>query len=103
MAIYRVDPGSASGAPTGGFPGDNMVGGCSSNCMRFTWNPATEEMDYVSGSWSNPDACGATVDSIGVYVQARHNYITGTFGSERFVGGHTVMRLEPLPTDQCGG
>lgn len=103
MAVYRVDASSSNGAPVGGFPGDNMAGGCSSDCIRFSWNPATDTMDYVSGTWPNPDACGVTVDSVGVYVQTRHSYITGTFGTERTVGGHTVMRLEPLPTDQCGG
>jgi hypothetical protein len=48
-----------------------------------------------------PLACGATIDSIGVYVQARHTYISGILGSTRDVDGHTVMRLEPLPADQC--
>ena len=103
MAIYRVDASSGDGAPSGGFPGPAMTGGCSSDCIRFAWNPATDAMDYVSGSWTDADACGIDVDSIGVYVQVRHDYITGVFGSERTVGGHTVMRLEPLPTDACGG
>lgn len=103
MAIYKVDPSSSDGAPYGGFPGTGMSGGCTSDCMRFTWNEGAGTMDYASGSWTDADACGVEVDSIGVYVQTRHSYITGTFGSERTVGGHTVMRLEPLPTDACGG
>lgn len=101
MAVYRVNPSSTSGAPYGGFPGDGMVGGCTLDCIRFSWNPNTESMVYQSGSWPNPDACGLSVDSVGVVVQTRHDYITGAFGTQRFVDGHTVMRLEPLPTDQC--
>lgn len=103
MAVYEVNPSSSNGAPHGGFPGDNMTGGCSSSCVRYSWNPATETMDYASGSWSNPDACGVIVDSVGVFVQTRHTYVSGLLGSERYVGSHTVMRLEPLPTDQCTG
>jgi Flp pilus assembly protein TadG len=103
MAIYKVNPSSADGAPYGGFPGPGMAGGCTTDCIRFTWNASTRSMTYQSGSWTNPDACGTTVDSIGVYVQTRHSYITPTFGNVRTVGAHTVMRLEPLPTDQCGG
>ena len=58
-------------------------------------------MVYPNGGWAAPDACGAAVDSIGVFVQVQHEYLADMFGSTRTVTGHTVMRLEPLPTDQC--
>ncbi|MHB1140039.1 MAG: TadE/TadG family type IV pilus assembly protein [Microthrixaceae bacterium] len=103
MAIYRVDAASTDGAPSGGYPSSNMASGCTTNCIKFHWNAATQAFVYSSGSWTNPDAClPAPVDSIGVYVQTEHDYITGFFGQKRKVEGHTVMRLEPLPTDQCG-
>lgn len=103
MAIYRVDPSSTDGAPIGGYPTTNMTGGCTTSCIKYRWNAATDSFVYASGSWTNPDAClPAPVDSIGVYVQTEHDYITGFFGQKRKVEGHTVMRLEPLPTDQCG-
>lgn len=97
MTIYKVV--GADGSPAGGFPGSNMTGGCTTNCFRYTWNGTT--MVYQSGSWATPDACGTTVDSIGVFVQVRHDYLTDIMGSSRTVSGHTIMRLEPLPTDQC--
>ncbi len=103
MAVYEVNPASSNGAPHGGFPGDAMAGGCTSSCVRFTWNAATSEFERTSGSWTNPDACGVVVDSIGVFVQTRHDFLSGLIGNERHVGSHTVMRLEPLPTDQCSG
>lgn len=102
MAIYRVDPSRPDGEPSGGFPGPNMTGGCTSRCIRYTWNPSTETFDRTGGSWTDADACGTTVDSIGVYVQSEHSYISGILGDTRDVDGHTVMRLEPLPADQCG-
>ncbi len=101
MVIYRADPGSTSGEPVGGFPADDLIGGCTQDCFRYEWDGTT--MSYVSGSWPDPDACGLTLDSIGVYVQAKHYYITGMIGDHIYVDGHTVMRLEPLPSDQCAG
>lgn len=101
MTIYRVDPTATDGAPVGGYPDDNMAGGCSANCFRYTWNGTS--MLHVGGSWPNPDACGMTLDSIGVFVQVRHDYLTGFVGDSVYLDGHTVMRLEPLPTDQCTG
>lgn len=101
VVIYRADPTSTSGEPEGGFPADDLIGGCSSDCYRYEWDG--DEMVYKSGNWPNPDACGLELDSIGVYVQAKHNYITGIIGSHVYVDGHTVMRLEPLPSDQCSG
>ena len=102
MAIYRVDSSSANGAPAGGYPGENMSGGCTSRCIRYTWNPTTKKMVRQSGSWPDPQRCViANVESIGVYVQTKHKYITGMFGQTRTIGGHTVMRLEPVPSDSC--
>ena len=99
MTIYKVDPSSTTGAPVGGFPGASLSGGCTDRCMRYVWSNGA--MAYSSGTWTDPDACGATIDSVGVYVQVRHTYVTGMIGSTRTVSGHTVMRLEPLSTDQC--
>ena len=92
---------NATGAPAGGFPGPNMAGGCSSNCIRFTWDESQQAMVRTTGSWTNPDACGVDVDSIGVFVETEHEHITNFFGATRRVIAHTVMRLEPLPTDGC--
>lgn len=101
MVIYKVNTSSTDGAPIGGFPGPNMTGGCTSSCIKFSYDASTQTFTKTSGSWTNADACGTVVDSIGVYVQARHTYISGILGSTRDVDGHTVMRLEPLPADQC--
>lgn len=103
MVIYKVDPSSSDGAPVGGFPGEDatMSGGCSTDCFRYTWTGSPQKMTFASGDWAVPDACGATIDSIGVWLLVEHNYLTGVIGSSTFVTGRTVMRLEPLPTDQC--
>ncbi len=100
MAIYKVDPSSGDGAPYGGYPGTNMVGGCSSSCIKYKWNGSA--MIRQGGSWPNPQRCVInSVDSIGVYVQVEHSYITGMIGQKRKVDGHTVMRLEPVSSENC--
>jgi hypothetical protein len=101
MTIYRADALSTEGAPVGGFPADGMAGGCSSDCYRYEWDG--DSMEHVGGTWPNPDACGMELDSIGVFVQVRHDYLTGFVGESVYLEGHTIMRLEPLPSDECGG
>lgn len=101
MLVYRVNPSSTSGEPAGGFPAHDMVGGCTSDCFRYKWDGT--KMVYLSGGWADPDACGMVLDSIGVYIQVKHHYITGIIGDHVYVNGHTVMRLEPLPSSQCSG
>lgn len=102
MLIYRVDKSSAEGAPVGGFPTNNNINsGCTTDCFVYEWDGT--EMTWSSGGWPTPDACGMELDSIGVYVLAKHNYITGMIGNHVYVDGETVMRLEPLPSDQCSG
>jgi Flp pilus assembly protein TadG len=103
MVMYRVDQSSNTGAPYGGFPSDTMAG-CSTNCFKFNWDSSQKKMVYSSGSWSSPQACvkaGVTMDMVGVYVITSHHFVTQLFGSNKVVHGKTIMRLEPLPTDQC--
>ncbi len=103
MVLYRVDPNATDGAPVGGWPGNNdtMTGGCTTDCFRYSWSGNPKKMTWTSGDWAAPDACGTTVDNIGVYVLVKHHYLTGLIGKDKYVGGKTVMRMEPLPTDQC--
>lgn len=98
LHIYKAD---ANGVPAGGF------GACSANCYRYTWNGTGWTFDIGSPVWTNPSACiDATsglnlLDSIGAYLEVRHSFVTGAFGSSQLVQEHTVSRLEPLPTTQC--
>lgn len=105
MVVYKVN--GTDGSPSGGFPAKNatMTGGCTSNCYRYTWNTSTKKMVASGGpGWtlSNADICqAASTASVGVWVLLRHNYLTQILGQYKFVTGLTVMRLEPIPGDQC--
>ncbi|HEV3225564.1 MAG TPA: TadE family protein [Acidimicrobiales bacterium] len=103
LVIYKAD---SSGNPTGGFTS------CTASCFRYTWGGSSWVADNTSPGWNNPLACinvdpndpnaGLnTLDSIGAYVELRHNFVTGAFGSSQVIKEHTVSRLEPLPSGQC--
>ena len=107
MVVYKVDGTRTDGGPSGGFPAanDTMSGGCTSNCFRYMWNPTTKQMTSASSpGWTmtNADICAAaTTASVGVWVLVRHSYLTQLIGKYNYVTGKTIMRLEPVPGDQC--
>jgi hypothetical protein len=93
--VYKA---TASGTPTGG-----SFASCPTDCFKYTWDTATKAFVTQTGStpWSSPDACGATIEQIGVFIQLKHTLVSGFFQPNRIVQEHTVSRLEPIPLDQC--
>jgi hypothetical protein len=88
--IYRAAP--ATGDPVGGAGFTS----CLDDCFQFSWDSAAKHFVLDSGGWSDADACGANIDSVGVYVRMRHNPVVAPAAlSTRRVKQHTVMRLEP--------
>jgi hypothetical protein len=85
-------------AGANGFPiGRSDFGACTSPCFQYTWNDASKRFIRVGGgSWSAPDACGASHDNVGVYVKVSHAAVgfSGFLGTTS-LDEHTVMRLEP--------
>lgn len=106
LIVYEADP--TTGGLKGGGSSDAAIEACTTNCWRFSWDPVSEDFVLDSGSPSWPatdqEACGAedSTDYLGVYVRARHVFVTGFFQDEQQLSERTVMRLEPLPfTDEC--
>jgi TadE-like protein len=99
--IYRAN--------ANGYPGAlSSFSACVVNCYQYTWTGGhfvrtTGNTD--PSRWSAPDACGTTLDSIGVYLEVRHRYMTGyltrIIGQDNLLKESTVSRLEPLPLTQC--
>jgi hypothetical protein len=103
LFVYKAEP---NGDPHGGYVS------CDQRCYRYTWNGSGWTADPGSPKWLDPSACIITdssnsnagintLDSIGTYVELRHAYVTGAFGSSQLIKEHTVSRLEPLPSGQC--
>ena len=93
LRIYRAQ---ANGQPIGG-----SFETCATDCLRFSWDGAA--WAYVDGTWSAPDACGASIPSIGVYVSVRHEPSNDLIPLGKTIDEHSVMRLEPRPFNQCTG
>lgn len=73
------------------------------NCVEYSWDD-TNNFVYSGGSW-NPASIRACLEdpngtSVGVYVEARHDWVVGFFGGGfGTVTGDTVMKFEPLLAD----
>lgn len=109
VVIYAVDKTKTDGQPIGGFPAKtNTMPGCSTKCLRYTWNDTTKKMVFQSGTLTPADfnVCASNpvanpLGSIGVWVLIRHSYLTKLIGQYNYVEGLTVMRIEPVPSQQC--
>ncbi|MCB0993994.1 MAG: pilus assembly protein, partial [Acidimicrobiales bacterium] len=100
VTIYRADP----------LTGDPLSGdyeSCASDCWRYQWDTGTDSLAQVFGpTWDAAvqEACGdeAHNDYVGVWVKARHDWITGWFGADITFTERTIMRLEPVSaTEAC--
>lgn len=98
LSVYKADKAT-------GLPADGGTYKTCTSCYRFTWNAATKSWVAESGaSWpaTSQKACGAeaTTDYLGVYVEARYNWVTAIFkpmfGNSMTVSERTIMRLEPI-------
>lgn len=104
LLIYKA---ADDGNPAGG-----TFSNCTDRCFHYIWSGSAWTFDPASPKWLDPSACiiqdsnnpnaGVNaLDSIGVYVELSHSYITGVIGSSQTIKEHTVSRLEPLPLSQC--
>jgi hypothetical protein len=89
-----------------GFPGANgsTAMTCGTNCVKYKWVPAKDQFRYSSGTWtsSTVNACANnSPDSIGIYLLAKHDFISGFFGQSVNIEDHAVFTFEPLPTISC--
>ncbi len=91
--IYYVAPGSTNSLP----PSGNTTS-CGSNCYLYTWNAGTAAFvrSGASPGWALPDACGATLDSVGVLLRMRHTAIAAPVSLPiNSIVETASMRLEP--------
>ncbi len=94
-----------------GFPGSNgstsIPTSCPAKCVKYVWDAGLNKFRYSSGSWSSAsvNACVNQSESVGVILQARHNWMTGLIGGlmggNKVMNERTVMKFEPLEQDRC--
>ena len=89
-----------------GYPGTNgnKTWTCGSNCVKFKWVKAKDQFRYLSGTWLSSTVNGCAnnnPDSVGIYMKADHNFVTGFFVDKLSIEDHAVFAFEPLPTLTC--
>ena len=97
-----------------GYPGSEgnttMPTSCAStpSCVRFTWRDSANQFRYSGGTWDSsminacfPGTPSAPQDRVGVYLRARHPFVTGLFGAGITLSERAVMDFEPMPSDMC--
>jgi hypothetical protein len=103
LIIFQADP-------TTGKPIGNTSYEACTNCYIYQWNAATKAFNstttnnassYWTAAEQKTDICAGTTDAIGVYIKAKHSFLTGLFGTATTYDHVTVMRLEPAGSDLC--
>jgi hypothetical protein len=89
-----------------GYPGANgsTAMACGTNCVKYKWVASKDQFRYLSGTWtsSTVNACANnSPDAVGIYLLAKHDFVTGFFGKTTNIEDHAVFAFEPLPTLTC--
>jgi TadE-like protein len=102
-----------------GYPGPDgsttmSCAGLEFSCDRYTWDGASGAFALASGGPWNPqsgegtpghvNACPGDLgppDSVGVYIAAEHDWVTGLFGVGRVISDRAVLPFEPLQPAVC--
>lgn len=96
--IYRA---TAEGFPVGNSAA-NPFAVCATDCVRYAWNDTRDSFGRVSGSWdpSSINACPGDPNAmaVGVYLKARHDFVSGIFADSVTVSDHAVLKFEPVAT-----
>jgi len=93
-------------ANVGGYPlpvGNTKLV-CQTNCVTYVWDAALDRFRYQAGTWASTSVNACVNDplqtSVGVAMLAQHKSVTGFIGSVS-LSERSVMRFEPLPSEQC--
>ena len=105
MLIYKADAKGFPGSLTGWSSNPRNDCKVAGNCVVYTWVKASDKFKYsaADGSWTSStiNACVSNSDSVGVYLNSTHSYITKLFGSSTTISDRTIMRFEPLTAETC--
>jgi len=77
---------------------------CGANCVKYKWNATKDQFRYSTGTWDwqSVNACaGNNPDLVGIYMKAKHSWVSGFFGDSVDIEDHAVFSFEPLPTLTC--
>jgi hypothetical protein len=101
--VYAANPGGYPG-PTGNTTMPDGTCGFA-DCVKFVWVDAQNRFRYASGTWDSRtiNACinDPAAMSVGIYLRATHDFVTGLFADSIGVADRAVLKFEPLTTELC--
>jgi hypothetical protein len=91
--IYKANPGGYPGAA-----GNTRFDSCTSACVVYRWNSASQSFEYLSGTWGAADvpSCEDGKDVVGVYLKATHSLSAGLFSRGVPISDHAVFTVDQL-------
>ena len=98
--IYKAN---AAGFPGGAGNTTFDPSACTNDCVRYGWNDSRDKFVQVSGTgWpvNTINACAGdpNAQSVGVYLKAKHTWLTGLFFDTTEVADRAVLKFEPIAT-----
>jgi hypothetical protein len=103
ILVYKANDAGFPGARTTRIP----LAECLTECVAYRWSAAQERFRYAQGTWDSRtiSACAnparGALDSVGVQIGIRHDFVAGALGSGMDVTDHAVMKFEPLANQFC--
>ncbi len=102
IMVYKANAAGYPGAATSMPP----LSSCTSSCVAYRWSASQNRFRYAQGSWDSRllNGCASSVaplDSVGVQIVVKHDFLTGIFGRDMDLTDHAVMKFEPLTNTAC--
>jgi Flp pilus assembly protein TadG len=106
IMVYKANEQGYPGAATSMPP----LSACTSFCVAYRWSPSQNRFRYAQGSWDSRqiNACAKPqppsnlpLESVGLQIVVKHDFLTGIFGSSMDLSDHAVMKFEPLSNLTC--
>ncbi len=94
--VFKVDPTTNKTIGFSNFSDCNY-------CVKFKWDSGAKAFVPLTDTWASTtqNACslsiGGPLDRIGVYIQLKHNPITGFVLKTIYISEASVLSLEPIP------
>ena len=78
---------------------------CGLNCVKYKWLEVQGRVPLLQRDLAlqvSVNACANNnPDVVGVYMKAKHSFLTGFFTDSTMIEDHAVFTFEPLPTLTC--
>lgn len=88
-------------AGNNGYPyGQSSFSNCGASCARFIVRDDKPVKVADAYPATSINACPGSMHNVGVYIKAKHNFVTGLFGANMTLTNDAAAKFEPIPTSR---